>query len=106
MKITLQWAMTCGDSGYRPCEWCEAEFEPRSVIVLVDPHGYEICQECARAILQRRERGDVAAEWPTWEEYQEALREWPDFMLSEEELARAEELGLYDAFFELAQLRK
>ena len=46
--------------------------------------------------------------WPTWEEYQDALqdalREHPDFMLTEVELDRANELGLYDDFFELAIL--
>lgn len=101
MKISIEWAMTRECSGYRPCGWCEAEFEPRSVMVCVDPHGYEICGECAEAILRRRpERGSpVAADWPTWEEYQQALREHPDFMLTEEELERAEELGLYGDFF-------
>lgn len=105
MRISIEWAMTRGDSGYRPCEWCEAEFEPRTIIVRVDPHGHEICGECAEAILQRKERGRVEAIWPTWEKYQEALREHPDFMMTKEELDRAEELGLYWDFFELADLK-
>ena len=104
MRISIEWAMTKGDSGYKPCEWCEAEHEPCTVIVRVDPHGFEICPECAEAILRRGERGGVAADWPTWEEYRRALREHPDFMMTEEELDRAEELGLYWDFFELAHL--
>ncbi len=105
MKITLEWAMTWGDSGFRPCEWCEAEFEPRTVIVLGDPHGHEICGECAEAILRLRpQSGPVPAGWPTWEEYQAALRDHPKFMMTEGELDRAEELGLYDNLFEMAQL--
>ena len=96
--------MTREDSGYKPCEWCEADFEPRTIIVRVDPHGEETCGECGGHPCHRPERGTpVAADWPTWEEYQEALRDLPDFMMTEEALDRAEELGLSDALCELAQ---
>lgn len=56
-------------------------------------------------ILKRKERARVKASWPMWEEYQRALREHPEFMMTEEELDRAEELGLDDYFFRLADLR-
>ncbi len=71
------------------------------------PHEHEMRGECAEAILRhRRERAaSVAADWLTREEYQEALAEHPEFMMTEEELDRAEELGLYDDFFRLADLR-
>jgi len=105
--IDLQWAMTERDSALRPCEMCEAEFEPRSVVVHIAPYGYEICDGCAEALLKTRAaRGGVRADWPTWDEYQAALREHPEPMMSSEELERAEELGLYDDFFGLAQLRE
>lgn len=54
---------------------------------------------------QTQGAGPVKASWPMWEEYQRALREHPEFMMTEEELDRAEELGLYDDFFRLADLR-
>ena len=104
MRIDLQWAMTGEESGWRPCELCEADFEPRSIIVSIDPYGFEICEECTRALRQRAERGGVEVEWPTWEEYQAALREHPEPMMSEAELRRAEELGLYEDLYKLAQL--
>jgi len=46
----------------------------------------------------------VAANRPTWGEYQKAVREHPEFMMTEDELDRANELGLYWASFELADL--
>ncbi len=57
------------------------------------------------SILRHRpKRGTpVAAGWPMWEEYQEAVRDLPDFTMTEGELDRAEELGLYGDFCELAQ---
>jgi hypothetical protein len=56
-------------------------------------------------IRHRPEQGaPIGASWPTWEGYQKALREHPTFMMTEDELDRANELGLYWDFFELAQL--
>jgi hypothetical protein len=72
------------------------------------PHGYETCGECAGVILLRHRperRVSVAADRPMWEEYQEALREHPEFMMTDDELQRAEELGPYWGFFELTQLQ-
>lgn len=103
MRITIEWAMTEETSALRPCAWCEAEFDPQPVMVCVDPHNFEICPECARAVLKGEQCG-IRTQWPTWEEYQEALREHPEPMMTEEECARAEELGLYDDFFNLADL--
>ena len=103
MRISIEWAMTPEFSGFRPCEFCGAEFEPQPVIVCVDPHGFEICQECVRALL-KGERCGVRVKWPTWEQYQRALRKHPEPMMSEEECKRAEELGLYDDFFRLGDL--
>lgn len=103
MRITLEWAMTPSDSAVRPCEFCGAEFEPQTVMVCVDPHGFEVCPECARALL-KGERCGIRAQWPTWEQYQQALREHPEPMMTDDELRLAEELGLYDDFFELAHL--
>ena len=62
----------------------------------VDPHGHEVCGECAEAILRHPwGRGaPAAAGWATWQEYQKALREQPEFMMTEDELDRANELGL------------
>lgn len=96
--------MTKEDSADRLCELCEAEFEPRSIIVRIDPYGHEICDACTRAVLQRANRAGVKAQWPTWEAYRQALREHPEPMMTERELQRAEELGFYDAFSGLAQL--
>lgn len=101
MRITLEWAMTYRDSAIRPCELCEVEFEPRSLVISIGPHGFEICDDCAGALFRRKEKGGVEADWPTWEQYQDALREHPEPMMTTEELRRAEELGLYDDFFEL-----
>lgn len=106
MRIDLERTMTAGDSGYLPCDLCEAEFEPRSIIVSLGATGREICDGCAGALLPRKgsEAGRVPADWPTWEKYQQALRDFPEPMMSREECDRAEELGLYDDFFELSQL--
>lgn len=76
--------------GWRPCELCEADFEPRSIIEAIGPYGYEICDECTRALLQRKKQGGVAADWPTWEHYQQALRDYPEPMMSSDEFDRAE----------------
>lgn len=103
MRIAMEWAMTKECSAVRPCEFCGAGFEPQSVMVCVDPHGFEICPECVRVLL-KGERCGVRALWPTWESYQEALLEHPEPMMTEEECTRAEELGLYDDFFNLAHL--
>ncbi len=84
MFITIEWAMTKEDSGYRLCELCEADFGSRSIIVSTDPHGFEICDECARALLRRGEKGGVKAHWSTWEQYQDALREHPEPMMTKE----------------------
>lgn len=62
-----------------------------------------MCPECVRVLL-KGERCGARASWPTWEEYQRALREYPEFMLTEDELGRAEELGLYDDFFGLTRI--
>lgn len=104
MRIDLQWAMTREDSGFKPCELCEADFEPRSIIVGIDPHGFEICHECVSCLLRREDRDRVRADWPTWEEYERALRDHPEPMMTSGECDRAEELGLYDAFYNLAKL--
>lgn len=104
MRIYLSRAMTEKGSGYRPCELCEADFEPRSIIMGIGPHGFEICGECARALLGRGERGGVRADWPTLEQYEQALRDYPEPMMTDEELRRAEELDLYDDFWELSVL--
>lgn len=103
MRISLEWAMTAKCSGYRPCEFCESDFEPQSIIVSVDPHGFEICPECTRALL-KGERCGIRAKWPTWEQYQQALSDYPEPMMTEEECERAEELGLYDDFFVLTDI--
>jgi hypothetical protein len=106
MEVRLERAMTPTSSALRPCAWCEEEFEAQPVMVTVAPHGYELCPECARAIL-KGERCGVRAKlgWPTWERYQEALGLYPEPMLaSDEECARAEELGLYDDLFEMSFL--
>lgn len=103
MRISIEWTMTKDDSGVRPCAFCDAEFEPQTVMVCVDPHAFEICPECVRALLKGEQCG-VRAQWPTWEQYQQALREHPEFMMTKEELDRAEELGLYDAFFNMSYL--
>lgn len=105
MEIRLERAMTEGCSALRPCAWCEEGFEPVPVMVTVDPYGYEICPECARAIL-KGERCGVREKlgWPTWERYQEALRLYREPMMTKEECRRAEELGLYDAAFEMSFL--
>jgi hypothetical protein len=106
MRISIERAMIRGDSGYKPCELCEAEFEPTPVVVRVDPYVEQICGEGAEAVRRYRpERGvPVAANRPTWGEYQKAVREHPEFMMTEDELDRANELGLYWASFELADL--
>lgn len=103
MEIRLERAMTKKCSAFRPCEWCEADFEPQPVIVTVAPHGFELCPECARAIL-KGERCGIRAKWPTWERYQEALRLYPEPMMTEEECELSEEIGLYDSFFNLTFL--
>lgn len=103
MEITLERAMTREDSGHGACELCGVAFEPRPVIVRIGPWYEEICGECVRALLAGR--GEVPAGWPTWERYQEALREHPEPMMTPEELDRAEELGLYHDFYEAAQLK-
>jgi len=66
--------MTRQDSGYSPYELCDAEFESRLTIVRIDPTTAR-CGECAWAILQRKGRDGIEADWPTGEEYQDALRE-------------------------------
>lgn len=104
MEIQLERAMTPEDSGWRPCDLCEADFEPRPVMVCLSVTGYEICPECAGALLPRKDRGEVPADWPTWERYQQALRHYPEPMMTSEECDRAAELGLYDDFFVLSQL--
>jgi len=103
MEVRLERAMTEGCSAFRPCAWCEVGFEPQSVMVTVDPHGYEVCPECARVLL-KGERCGARAKWPTWERYQEALQLYPEPMMTKEECQRAEELGLYDDFFEISFL--
>ncbi len=106
MDVRLERAMTPTSSALRPCEWCGGKFEPRPVMVTVEPHGYEICPECARAVLKGERCGFRAAPgFPTWERYQEALALYPEPMLaSDEECARAENLGLYDDLFEMTFL--
>jgi hypothetical protein len=102
MRIFLERAMGPKDLEDVPCGLCEAEFRLRSVTVRIT-HGDEICDHCARALLlDRRAQGRVEADWPTWERCQEALREHPKPMMSEQELERAEELGLDEVVFRLA----
>ena len=103
MEVRLERAMTKEDSAYRPCAFCGEGFESQTVMVTVDPHGYEVCPECARALL-KGERCGFRAKCPTWERYQEALRLYPEPMVTKEELRRAEELGLYDDLFEMSFL--
>ena len=57
MRISFEWAMTREDSGYAPCGWCEAEFEPSPVIVRLQSDVDQICGEGAEAILRRSEKG-------------------------------------------------
>jgi hypothetical protein len=47
-------------------------------------------------------QGGVEADWPTWEAYQEALRAYPSPMMTEEEHARAVELGFEGAIYGLS----
>lgn len=90
MRIELQWAMVEGGIPDE-CALCEAQFEGTPVIIRIDPFGYEICEQCLRALNARKEQVPDAP-WPSFAEYQEAVRTHPEPMFaSEEEMEAAEE---------------
>ncbi len=92
MRIQLQWAFSKEDMAPRACALCEAEFIPEAVIIRVDPYAYEACGECLRA-LDGRKRQEPRAPWPTWEEYQEALRRHPEPMFPSAGAVEADEMA-------------
>ncbi len=90
MKIDLQWAFSREDMTEGPCAICEADFEPRVVIIRCDPHGLEACEDCLRALSARKE-AFPGAPWPTWEEYDALVAAHPEPMFSSvEEVAASE----------------
>lgn len=91
MRVELQWAFSEADMRPGTCTLCEAEFTPKAVIIRVDPHAFEACEECLRA-LDARKRQEPRAPWPTWEEYQEVLRRHPGPMFPSAEAAEADEV--------------
>lgn len=93
MRLELQWAFVKEDIPNQPCEICEVEFEGKAVIIRVDPHGYEACEECLRVLSQRKEQVP-GAPWPTWEEYQALVESHPEPMFSSpEEMQRSEDMS-------------
>jgi hypothetical protein len=76
MRIELQWAFTEDDMVKQPCVLCEHAFESKAVIIRSDPHGYEVCEECLRA-LSGRKATLPGAPWPTWEEYEALVAAHP-----------------------------
>lgn len=93
MRLELQWAFVKEDIPDQPCDLCEVEFKGRAVIIRTDPYGYEACEECLRALSQRKEQ-EPGAPWPTWEEYQALVESHPEPMFaSDEELEATQPLA-------------
>jgi hypothetical protein len=104
VRITLQRRLVHEEISIRPCELCEAYFEPQPIIARIGEHGFEVCSECRVALLVRKTRGPVDAQWPTLEEYEDALRTYLEPVATQEEVRRADELGWYDDLLELTDL--
>jgi len=90
LRIELQWAFSEADMQRGPCELCEVEFTPRAVVIRTDPHGYEACEECLRALSARKEQAPDAP-GPTREEYQELVEAHPEPMFKSPEAMQASE---------------
>ncbi len=72
------------------------EFKGKAVIIRTDPYGYEACEECLRALSQRKER-DSSVPWPTWAEYQALVESHLEPMFqSAEEMEASEPEPLED----------
>ncbi len=76
MRIELQWAFTDADIPRKPCALCEVEFEGKAVIIRCDPHSYEVCEDCLRALDVRKEQ-EGGAPWPSWAEYEDLVESHP-----------------------------
>ncbi len=91
MRVELQWALVEADiPNGQPCDLCEVEFKGKAVIIRVDPHGFEACEECLRALCQRKNQ-DSSVPWPTWAEYQALVESHPKPMFSSTEEMEASE---------------
>ncbi len=90
MRLELQWAFTEKDIPDQPCDLCEIHFRGKAVVIRTDPYGYEACEECLRALSRRKDQAP-GAPWPTWEDYQEAVREHPEPMFANQEEMDASE---------------
>jgi ribosome-binding protein aMBF1 (putative translation factor) len=84
MRIELQWAFTDADIPRKPCALCEIEFEGEAVIIRCDPHSYEVCEDCLRALDGRKEQED-GAPWPSWAEYEDLVESHPAPMFESDE---------------------
>ncbi len=84
MRIELQWAFTDADIPRKPCALCEIEFEGKAVIIRCDPHSYEVCEDCLRALDVRKEQED-GAPWPSWGEYEDLVESHPEPMFESDE---------------------
>ena len=85
MRLELQWAFVPADiPDGQPCDLCEIEFKGKAVIIRTDPYGYEACEECLRALSQRKQQ-DSRAPWPTFEEYQALVESHPEPMFARPE---------------------
>lgn len=90
MRLELQWAFVKEDIPNQPCDLCEVEFKGKAVVIRTDPHGYEACEECLRALSQRKEQ-ESGAPWPTFEEYQALVESHPEPMFASNEEMEASE---------------
>ncbi len=91
MRIELQLALVEADiPNEQPCDLCEVEFKGKAVIIRGGDYGYEMCQECLRALCQRKEQ-DSSVPWPTWAEYQTLVESHPKPMFASEEEMEASE---------------
>jgi hypothetical protein len=94
MELKLQRAL-CPEqiSEEIPCLFCDVRFRPGSVVVVASQeHTYElVCPECLAYVGRRNPE-----RFPTWEQYEEALRRFPKpIWASQEEVNRAEREGTY-----------
>lgn len=90
MRVDLHQALVPDDMRPWPCGLCSTLFELKSVTVNIEPEGLAICEACLRCLNRRQEEGDVKVYWPSWTEYQDALKAYPTpLFASNEELELA-----------------